>query len=137
MCDQKEWETAWKCVEETFGQKVQILVNNAGVKAACGWKSCLEVNLYGTMIGSFLARDQMGKTKVRKSFLSTNISILIRRPFVTTMRLECYKFPIKGGSGGRVINIASMAGLGPGMTGFEGLGYPVSKCGMVSFTRFV
>ena len=43
----------------------------------------------------------------------------------------------KGGSGGRVINIASMAGLGSGMTGFEGLGYPVSKCGMVSFTRLV
>ena len=68
VCDRKEWETAWKCIEENFGQIIQILVNNAGVKAAFGWKSCLEVNLYGTMIGSFLARDQMGKTKVRKSF---------------------------------------------------------------------
>ena len=68
MCDRNEWETAWKCVEETFGQKVQILINNAGLKAACGWKFCLEVNLYGAMIGSFLARDQMGKTKVTKLF---------------------------------------------------------------------
>ena len=75
MCDRKEWETAWKFVEKTFGQNVQILINNAGVKAACGWKFCLEVNLYGAMIGSFLARDQMGKTKVRNSFLAIDLSI--------------------------------------------------------------
>ena len=42
----------------------------------------------------------------------------------------------KGGAGGRVINIASMAGLVPGVTGFEGLGYPVSKWGTVAFTRY-
>ena len=134
MCDRNEWETAWKCVEETFGQKVQILINNAGLKAACGWKFCLEVNLYGAMIGSFLARDQMGKTEVRKLFLSIDISMTVFF-LCTTIRFEYYRCLFKGGSGGRIINIASMAGLGPGMTGFEGLGYPVSKCGMISFTR--
>ena len=41
----------------------------------------------------------------------------------------------KGGEGGRVINIASMAGLVPGVTGFDGLGYAVSKWGTVSITR--
>ena len=29
-----------------------------------------------------------------------------------------------------------MAGLVPGVTGFEGLGYPVSKWGTVAFTRY-
>ena len=41
----------------------------------------------------------------------------------------------KGGEGGTVINIASMAGLVPGVTGFDGLGYAVSKWGTVSITR--
>ena len=45
-------------------------------------------------------------------------------------------YALKGGAGGRVINIASMAGLVPGVTGFEGLGYPVSKWGTVAFTRY-
>ena len=30
-----------------------------------------------------------------------------------------------------------MAGLVPGVTGFEGLGYPVSKWGTVAFTRYI
>ena len=44
-------------------------------------------------------------------------------------------FLVKGGDGGRVINIASMAGLFAGLTAFDGLGYGVSKWGAVSFTR--
>ena len=39
-------------------------MNNAGVSPACGWKLCLDVNIYGVMMGSFMARDKMGKTKV-------------------------------------------------------------------------
>ena len=93
MCDRKEWETAWKCVEKTFGQNVQILINNAGVKAASGWKFCLEVNLYGAMIGSFLARDQMGKTKVKKLFMSIDISISM--VLSTTIRYEYYKYLLR------------------------------------------
>ena len=42
---------------------------------------------------------------------------------------------LREGEGGRVINIASMAGLVPGVTGFDGLGYAVSKWGTVSITR--
>ena len=41
----------------------------------------------------------------------------------------------KGGDGGRVINIASMAGLVTGLGKFDDLGYTVSKWGTVSFTR--
>lgn len=64
VCNQNEWENVWDFAEKYFGEKVQILVNNAEVKGAIGWKYCLEINLYGLMIGSFLARDRMGKTKV-------------------------------------------------------------------------
>ena len=42
---------------------------------------------------------------------------------------------LQGGDGGRVINIASMAGLFAGLTEFDRLGYGVSKWGAVSFTR--
>ena len=42
---------------------------------------------------------------------------------------------IKGGQGGRVVNIASMAGLLSGLGKFDELGYTVSKWGTVSFTR--
>ena len=66
MREQNEWETTWNSAEKSFGENVQILVNNAGVKAACGWKLCLDVNLYGVMMGSFLAKDRMGRTKVLK-----------------------------------------------------------------------
>jgi len=42
---------------------------------------------------------------------------------------------IQGGQGGRVVNIASMAGLLSGLGKFDELGYTVSKWGTVSFTR--
>ena len=61
---QSDWDETWTYIEETFGGRVEILVNNAGVSPACGWKLCLDVNIYGVMMGSFMARDKMGKTKV-------------------------------------------------------------------------
>ena len=59
-----DWEATWSYVEEIFGGNIKILVNNAGVSPAMGWELCLNVNIYGVMIGSFLARDKMGKSKV-------------------------------------------------------------------------
>jgi len=105
-CDvtkEDDWEKIWSHAEDTFGDKVQILVNNAGVNPVRGWKMCMDIMIYGVMIGSFMARDKMGKTK--------------------------------GGQGGRVVNIASMAGLLSGLGKFDELGYTVSKWGTVSFTR--
>ena len=61
---QSDWEATWKYIEETFGDKIEILINNAGVSPAFGWKLCLDVNIYGVMMGSYVARDKMGKTKV-------------------------------------------------------------------------
>ena len=61
---QSDWEATWNYVEKTFGKSIQLLINNAGVSPAFGWKMCLDVNIYGVMMGSFTARDRMGKTKV-------------------------------------------------------------------------
>ena len=66
-CDvskESDWEAAWSHAENTFNGTIQILVNNAGINPVHGWKLCLDVMVYGVMLGSFLARDKMGKTKV-------------------------------------------------------------------------
>ena len=64
VSNKEDWEATWYHVEEKFGGRVQILVNNAGVNPAHGWKVCLDVMIYGVMMGSYIARDKMGKTKV-------------------------------------------------------------------------
>ena len=77
-CDvgkQSDWEGMWEHTEKTFGEKVEVLVNNAGVNPLVGWKICLDVMIYGVMIGSFLARERMGSSKV-KIWLSENYQIL-------------------------------------------------------------
>lgn len=55
----------WEHVETTFNSKVQVLVNNAGLNPSAGWKPCIDVMLYGTMIGTFLARKKMGTSQVQ------------------------------------------------------------------------
>ena len=60
-----EWEATWTHAEQLLNGKVQILVNNAGVNPAHGWRTCLDVMIYGVMMGAYLARDKMGKTKVQ------------------------------------------------------------------------
>ena len=54
----------WDHCETCLDGKVEVLVNNAGLNPSAGWKLCLDVMLYGVMIGSFLARDRMGLSKV-------------------------------------------------------------------------
>ena len=71
-CDvakESDWESIWSHTEETFNGKVQILVNNAGINPARGWKMCMDIMIYGVMMGSYLARDKMGATKVIKKRL--------------------------------------------------------------------
>ena len=47
----------------------------------------------------------------------------------------------QGGNGGRVVNVASLAGIsvkpprGPGVGGFDDVGYNASKHGVVTLTR--
>ena len=59
-----DWQAIWSHTEDTFGGNVQILINNAGVNPARGWKLCMDIMIYGVMIGSYIARDKMGVTKV-------------------------------------------------------------------------
>ena len=123
-------------VEERFAGKIQILVNNAGVNPVHGWKVCMDVMIYGVMMGSFMARDKMGKTKV--PILSKNEAVWYCNYSPNTLILlksVTFYSMFKGGDGGRVINIASMAGLVTGLGKFDDLGYTVSKWGTVSFTR--
>ena len=66
-CDvtqEEDWKAIWSHTEDTFGGKVQILVNNAGVNPVHGWKICMDIMIYGVMMGSYIARDKMGVTKV-------------------------------------------------------------------------
>ena len=66
-CDvskETDWEAMWEHTETTFNAKVEVLVNNAGLNPSAGWKPCLDVMLYGVMIGSFMARQKMGSSKV-------------------------------------------------------------------------
>ena len=69
VADENDWFSTWSHTEKHFGGKVQLLVNNAGVNPHHGWKTCMDVMIYGVMMGSFIARDRMGKTKVNPRFL--------------------------------------------------------------------
>ena len=72
VSNENDWEATWSHTEEKLGGKVQILVNNAGVNPNHGWKACLDIMIKGVMMGSFLARDKMGKTKVYFKLLLTS-----------------------------------------------------------------
>ena len=140
VADESDWMNTWSHTEKYFKGKVQILVNNAGVNPHHGWKTCLDVMIYGVMMGSYIARDKMGKTKVNTKLISTDKLLIFQWTWTKYLnpnkRLNYIFSSIsKGGSGGRVINIASMAGLFSGLTTFDGLGYGVSKWGAISFTR--
>ena len=64
VADESDWMNTWSHTEKYFNGKVQILVNNAGINPHHGWKTCLDVMMYGVMMGSYIARDKMGKTQV-------------------------------------------------------------------------
>ena len=59
-----DWQAIWSYTEDIFGGNVEILVNNAGVNPVHGWKICMDIMIYGVMIGSYMARNKMGVTKV-------------------------------------------------------------------------
>ena len=88
-CDvskESDWVSMWDHCETCFEGKVEVLVNNAGLNPSAGWKLCLDVMLYGVMIGSFLARDRMGLSKVDAilgilcKLATTNSKIMIMFP---------------------------------------------------------
>ena len=93
----------------SFVSQVSLLVNNAGVMGEReGWKLCLDINLYGVLLGC----DQMFK----RATPSVDCSSPTEDPQLT------------------VINVASILGL---FTGHEpkGWAYNASKSGVVVATR--
>ena len=74
VADETDWMSTWSHTENYFEGRIRLLVNNAGVNPHHGWKTCLDVMIYGVMMGSFIARDRMGKTKVR-IYVLINISL--------------------------------------------------------------
>ena len=65
MSKEEDWPKLWDHAENVFGEKVFILVNNAGVNPGHGWKMCIDIMLLGVGFGTFLALDRMGISKVR------------------------------------------------------------------------
>jgi len=105
-CDvskEDEWQDLWTHTETTFGGKVSLLVNNAGINPKHGWKASINIMLTGVGYGTFLALEKMGTSK--------------------------------GGHGGRIVNIASMAGLATGLGSINDVGYTAAKHGVVALTR--
>ena len=65
MANENDWPKLWEHAETFFGDKVSILVNNAGVNPGHGWKSCIDVMLLGVGFGTYLALEKMKISKVR------------------------------------------------------------------------
>lgn len=97
----EDWQSLWTHAEQTFGSPVNLLVNNAGLIA--NWQKSLDVMLYGSCHGTWLAIEKMSVSK--------------------------------GGTGGRIVNIASIAGFLEGMRNIDEAGYTMAKSALVSLTR--
>jgi NAD(P)-dependent dehydrogenase (short-subunit alcohol dehydrogenase family) len=66
-CDvtkEEEWTELWNHAEVELNGKVALLVNNAGINPSHGWKLCVDIMLNGVGIGTFMAVDKMGTSKV-------------------------------------------------------------------------
>jgi len=57
----EDWETAWKVAEEFFNNKIDVLVNNAGVSPKLGFEICMKINLDGVLLGCNMMADKLGK----------------------------------------------------------------------------
>ena len=71
------WSKLWQHTEETFNAGVTLLVNNAGLSA--DWKKCLDIMLYGTCHGTYLAIEKMSIAKV---IFNTVCSSMITKSYV-------------------------------------------------------
>jgi NAD(P)-dependent dehydrogenase (short-subunit alcohol dehydrogenase family) len=114
-CDVKNPASVQQMVDETLSQlgRIDILINNAGVSWGApveemrleDWNKVLETNLTGT----FLCAQAVGKAMIQEG---------------------------RGGnSRGKIINIASVAGLGGAPAELSAIGYHASKGGVISFTK--
>ncbi len=115
-CDVKNPDSIQEMVEATLSQfgRIDVLINNAGISWGApveemrleDWNKVIETNLTGT----FLCAQAVGKVMIRQG------------------RGE-------NSSAGKIINIASVAGLGGAPAELPAIGYHASKGGVISFTK--
>ncbi len=114
-CDVKSPASIQEVVDATLSQfgRIDVLINNAGISWGApveemrleDWNKVIETNLTGT----FLCAQAVGKVMIQQSR---------RKP-----------------SQGKIINIASVAGLGGAPPELSAIGYHASKGGVISFTK--
>jgi len=119
-CDVKNPDSIQEMVEATLSQfgRIDVLINNAGISWGApveemrleDWNKVIETNLTGT----FLCAQAVGKVMIRQGRGENS---------------ACKN------SAGKIINIASVAGLGGAPAELPAIGYHASKGGVISFTK--
>jgi NAD(P)-dependent dehydrogenase (short-subunit alcohol dehydrogenase family) len=119
-CDVKNPDSIQEMVEATLAQfgRIDVLINNAGISWGApieemrleDWNKVIETNLTGT----FLCAQVVGKVMIRQGRGGNSAS---------------------NNSAGKIINIASVAGLGGAPAELPAIGYHASKGGVISFTK--
>jgi NAD(P)-dependent dehydrogenase (short-subunit alcohol dehydrogenase family) len=119
-CDVKNPASIQEMVDATLSQfgRIDVLINNAGISWGApveemrleDWNKVIETNLTGT----FLCAQAVGKVMIRQGRGENS---------------ACKN------SAGKIINIASVAGLGGAPEELPAIGYHASKGGVISFTK--
>jgi NAD(P)-dependent dehydrogenase (short-subunit alcohol dehydrogenase family) len=119
-CDVKSPDSIQQMVEATVSQfgRIDVLINNAGISWGApveemrleDWNKVIETNLTGT----FLCSQAVGKVMIRQGRGDNGAG---------------------KNSAGKIINIASVAGLGGAPAELPAIGYHASKGGVISFTK--
>ena len=119
-CDVKNPVSIQEMVEATLSQfgRIDVLINNAGISWGApveemrleDWNKVIETNLTGT----FLCAQAVGKVMIRQGKAGNGAG---------------------KNSAGKIINIASVAGLGGAPPELPAIGYHASKGGVISFTK--
>ena len=119
-CDVKDPASIQEMVEATLSQfgRIDVLINNAGISWGApveemrleDWNKVIETNLTGT----FLCAQAVGKVMIRQGRGENGAG---------------------KNSAGKIINIASVAGLGGAPAELPAIGYHASKGGVISFTK--
>ena len=73
QCDvtkQNQFLNLYEQTEKHFKKDVELLVNNAGISPELGWRKCMDVNIYGVMIGMEIALEKMSKSSCKGTIVN-------------------------------------------------------------------